>query len=160
MLKKERRGNKYPNITAPYGENKTLDGIIATLHEEGSPSSVQLDIEKRRALVRPKINYMVVVFNVLIPVLVCFSICWWSVFYALAGLGIFFLIRLRGILIFFIHVYQRYASDDVRVSCVFEPSCSEYMILALNKYGVIRGVIKGGKRLLRCHYPNNGKDYP
>ena len=47
-----------------------------------------------------------------------------------------------------------------RLKCVFEPSCSEYMILAVNKYGLVRGVIKGIRRLLRCHPPNGGKDYP
>jgi len=160
MSKMNRCGNKYSNIIAPYIENRVPDGIITTLHPEGSSSNVQFDIEKRRALVRPEINYMVVVFNILIPVLVCFTICWWSVSYALVGLGLYFLIRLRGVLIFFIHVYQRYASDDIRVSCVFEPTCSEYMILALKKYGIIRGNIRGIKRLLRCHYPNGGKDYP
>lgn len=63
-------------------------------------------------------------------------------------------------LIWLVHVYQHYAPDDVRLRCVFEPSCSEYMILAIKKYGVIRGVFKGIGRLLRCHAPNGGKDEP
>jgi len=160
MSKGKRCGNVYSNIAAPCGENQTPDGFIITLHPKGSPSNTQFDIEKRHALVRPEINYMIVFFNVLIPVIICFAICQWSVFYALVGLGLYFVIRLRETLIFFIHVYQRYASDDIRVSCVFKPTCSEYMILALNKYGVIRGSIGGIKRLLRCHYPNGGTDYP
>ena len=63
-------------------------------------------------------------------------------------------------IIWMIHVYQHFAPDKVRLACVFEPSCSEYMILAVKKYGSIRGVLKGIHRLKRCHYPNYGKDYP
>lgn len=70
-----------------------------------------------------------------------------------------YLISKRAI-IWFIHVYQHFAPDGVRLACVFEPSCSEYMILAVKKYGTIRGVLKGIHRLRRCHPPNYGKDYP
>lgn len=35
--------------------------------------------------------------------------------------------------------------------CRFEPSCSRYMIGALEKYGLFRGFAKGVARLLRCH---------
>lgn len=73
---------------------------------------------------------------------------------------IFLAVIAKRALIWLIHVYQHYASDEVRLKCVFEPSCSEYMIAAVQKYGVIRGVIKGTDRLLRCHPPNGGKDEP
>ena len=63
-------------------------------------------------------------------------------------------------IIWFIHLYQNKASDKTRLRCVFEPSCSEYMILAIDKYGTIVGIFKGIKRLLRCHPPNGGVDYP
>ncbi len=76
----------------------------------------------------------------------------WSVLY-------FALIAKRAT-IWCIHLYQNKASDKTRLRCVFEPSCSEYMILAIQKYGWLRGVIKGIKRLLRCHPPNGGVDYP
>ncbi|MGL1930765.1 MAG: membrane protein insertion efficiency factor YidD [Desulfotalea sp.] len=35
--------------------------------------------------------------------------------------------------------------------CRFTPSCSEYMILAVEKHGVIRGLALGLWRILRCH---------
>ncbi|RUL87140.1 membrane protein insertion efficiency factor YidD [Tautonia sociabilis] len=35
--------------------------------------------------------------------------------------------------------------------CRFEPSCSRYMVGALRKYGLFRGLWKGTGRLLRCH---------
>lgn len=57
-------------------------------------------------------------------------------------------------------LYQRYAPERLRRACVFQPSCSEYMLLAIDKYGVVLGVAKGLKRLGRCHYPNGGKDEP
>lgn len=62
--------------------------------------------------------------------------------------------------IWMVHLYQNKAPDEMRLQCVFEPSCSEYMILAVEKYGVIRGVYKGIGRLRRCHGPNCGIDYP
>lgn len=73
---------------------------------------------------------------------------------------IYILIILKRALIWLVHVYQHYAPDKIRLKCVFEPSCSEYMILSIKKYGAIRGFIKGCIRLLRCHPPNGGKDYP
>ena len=63
-------------------------------------------------------------------------------------------------IIWLIHLYQNKAPDKVRLRCVFEPSCSEYMLLAIQKYGLIRGLFKGIRRLWRCHPPNGGKDYP
>ena len=35
--------------------------------------------------------------------------------------------------------------------CVFYPSCSDYTILAIEKYGVFKGFLLGIKRILRCH---------
>jgi putative component of membrane protein insertase Oxa1/YidC/SpoIIIJ protein YidD len=34
------------------------------------------------------------------------------------------------------------------------------MIMAIQKYGSVKGFILGFKRLLRCRYPNGGYDYP
>lgn len=73
---------------------------------------------------------------------------------------IYILIILKKAIIWLIHFYQNHAPDRVRLKCVFEPSCSEYMLMCIDKFGVIRGVFKGCLRLLRCHSPNGGKDYP
>ena len=69
------------------------------------------------------------------------------------------LLTLKYIFIWFIRIYQRYAKSETRLRCCYTPSCSEYAILALKKYGLIIGSIKAVKRLLRCD-PPGGIDYP
>ncbi|MBA3718581.1 MAG: membrane protein insertion efficiency factor YidD, partial [Actinobacteria bacterium] len=45
-------------------------------------------------------------------------------------------------------------------SCKFHPSCSEYAIEAMKKYGLLRGSVKACRRLLRCHpWSHGGVDY-
>lgn len=71
-------------------------------------------------------------------------------------IGIFFMIVLiffKRFIIWAILVYQKFAPSKIRLLCRFEPSCSEYMKISIQKYGVFLGVYKGIKRLLRCHYP-------
>jgi putative membrane protein insertion efficiency factor len=70
------------------------------------------------------------------------------------------ILTLRFALIWLVKVYQHYAKSETRLRCCFTPSCSEYAILALKKYGVFVGGIKTVLRLLRCHSPNGGEDYP
>jgi putative component of membrane protein insertase Oxa1/YidC/SpoIIIJ protein YidD len=72
------------------------------------------------------------------------------------------LISLKKILVFLVTLYQYKASDEMRLRCVFAPSCSEYMILSLEKYGAVFGLVKGIKRLSRCKHSNGigGEDYP
>ena len=66
----------------------------------------------------------------------------------------------KRILIFAVRVYQRFATDATRERCRYEPSCSEYMILSVQKYGVIRGARKGIRRWRGCKPPNGGFDMP
>lgn len=67
---------------------------------------------------------------------------------------------LKPFVIWSIRVYQRFAPKSVRMRCVFVPSCSEYMILSIQKEGLIHGIKKGVIRLNRCHWPNGGIDMP
>jgi putative membrane protein insertion efficiency factor len=59
--------------------------------------------------------------------------------------------------------YKNFISSQDVDSCVFVPSCSTYMILAIQKHGVIIGFLEGMDRLTRCspfangHYPLNPK---
>ena len=57
-------------------------------------------------------------------------------------------------------VYKAFAPMEMRERCRFQPTCSTYMIMSIQKYGLIRGVYKGIKRLLRCKPPNGGQDLP
>ena len=47
--------------------------------------------------------------------------------------------------------YQRHLSPLLPDSCIYTPSCSEYTYQAIEKYGVLRGIWLGAKRILRCH---------
>ena len=45
-------------------------------------------------------------------------------------------------------------------TCVFYPTCSEYTVDAINKYGTLKGVLKGVRRILKCHpWQKNTIDY-
>lgn len=68
---------------------------------------------------------------------------------------------LRKAIIGIIHLYQHYAPEDVRRRCLFKPTCSEYAILAIKKYGVLIGLIKAYIRLFKkCRGNIYRIDYP
>ncbi len=50
-----------------------------------------------------------------------------------------------------VHDYQRYISPLFPPSCRYYPTCSNYMIQAIQKHGAIKGVLMGSARILRCH---------
>ncbi|MCX7700869.1 MAG: membrane protein insertion efficiency factor YidD [Gemmataceae bacterium] len=54
-------------------------------------------------------------------------------------------------LILLVRGYQRLLRPLLPPSCRFYPSCSEYMIQAVQKYGPWRGALKGIARICRCH---------
>lgn len=60
------------------------------------------------------------------------------------------------VLIGLIRIYQWAISPLLGPVCRFEPSCSRYMVGSLRKYGLVRGVLRGVRRLLRCHPWNPG----
>lgn len=49
-----------------------------------------------------------------------------------------------------LRIYKQWISPLLGPRCRFEPSCSVYMYTAVERYGVIKGVWLGTKRLLRC----------
>jgi len=58
-------------------------------------------------------------------------------------------------------VYQWIISPILGPHCRFQPTCSEYFILAVKKYGVFRGVLRGLWRICRCHpWSQGGPDWP
>jgi len=53
--------------------------------------------------------------------------------------------------LFALRCYKAYFSVLFLGSCRFEPTCSMYAYEAIERFGVLRGVWLGTKRLLRCH---------
>ncbi|MEK7118793.1 MAG: membrane protein insertion efficiency factor YidD [Patescibacteria group bacterium] len=67
---------------------------------------------------------------------------------------------MKTILKFLITLYQHIFSPDtgllrglylVRGACVMYPSCSEYMKIAIEKHGAVKGIWLGILRICRCH---------
>lgn len=60
-----------------------------------------------------------------------------------------------------VRFYQRGLSPLLGRNCRFQPTCSQYMIEAINKYGLLLGVSKGVWRIMRCHpFSAGGVDPP
>lgn len=57
---------------------------------------------------------------------------------------------MKKILIIIIKMYQKISKNTKRV-CRFYPTCSQYAIQAIEKYGVIKGVGLAIYRILRCN---------
>ena len=55
-----------------------------------------------------------------------------------------------------VRCYQIVLSPLLPLVCRFNPSCSEYFILAVRKYGPVRGACKGVGRMCRCNPWNPG----
>jgi len=58
---------------------------------------------------------------------------------------------MRKAVIATLRFYKRFLSPLLPSACRFEPTCSEYMLEAVEKYGAWRGISLGLRRLLRCH---------
>ncbi len=162
-------------------KNKIVEKHKYTVIEECKPPKEEIYPETNMKMIRPDIKWKRVVLNVILHLA---GICILA-FPALKGVSFFswydnidlsygvsyilccfftslvcILFRMKKIIIFFIRVYQKYAPYEIRFRCLFVPNCSEYMVMAIEKYGIIKGVKKGVDRLKRCHDPNGGEDYP
>ncbi|MDT2596570.1 membrane protein insertion efficiency factor YidD [Enterococcus dongliensis] len=63
-------------------------------------------------------------------------------------------------LILFVRGYQRFISPLTPPSCRYYPSCSSYMIKAIQVHGAFKGFLMGTFRILRCHpFAKAGLDY-
>ena len=58
---------------------------------------------------------------------------------------------MRKILIILIRVYQTILSPFLGNHCRFYPSCSSYAVEALEKHGVMRGLLLSLRRISHCH---------
>lgn len=153
------------------------DEFITSMHPPGSANDFRyFEPPPPRVLYRPRISALSAVTAALATLTAVFAaICLTytacriagydaaGLAATLVGAGVFLAITafaLKHFIVWCVLVYQHYAPDDVRQRCLYTPSCSEYMIMSVIKYGAVRGTFRGIKRLKRCHHPNGGKDYP
>ena len=124
-----------------------------------------------RKLKRPKISvFRIILFYIFFPALVLTALIVVLKYLGLSTtttvvivaiiLLAYIILTTKRVFICAIRIYQRYAPDSLRNKCRFEPSCSEYMILAIEKYGLIKGLQKGICRLKRCNIDGGGFDFP
>tara|TARA_Y100000996_G_C22512759_1_gene639123 strand:- start:1112 stop:1333 length:222 start_codon:yes stop_codon:yes gene_type:complete len=65
---------------------------------------------------------------------------------------------MKKIIIFIIKAYQITLSPLLGSNCRFQPTCSQYMIEAINQHGVLKGLRLGLRRISKCH-PLGSKGY-
>ena len=58
---------------------------------------------------------------------------------------------MKRLLIWLIRGYKRFISPLLPPSCRYRPTCSEYAMEAIEKYGALKGGWLAIKRILRCH---------
>ncbi len=63
---------------------------------------------------------------------------------------------MKKIFIFLLKIYQKYFSPLKGPTCRFYPSCSQYTVEAIEKYGVRKGCFLGVKRIAKCHPWHSG----
>ena len=63
---------------------------------------------------------------------------------------------LRAVISAPIVVYSRFISPGLPRRCKYEPTCSRYAIDAIREYGILRGLVLAGWRLLRCNPWSHG----
>lgn len=70
--------------------------------------------------------------------------------------------RLPGLAVIgLVRLYQIVLSPLLGPQCRFHPTCSQYFIEAVQKYGVFSGSYRGVRRILRCHpFHRGGYDPP
>jgi uncharacterized protein len=67
---------------------------------------------------------------------------------------------LRAIATAPVRLYQRVISPAIPSRCRYYPSCSEYAVQAVRRYGILRGAVLAAWRLLRCNpWSHGGVDH-
>lgn len=129
--------------------------LMDTTASDVRPMIVRPLFTPRRGLL--KFSLTLLVFAIAFFILYFLSISpLWLLPFAIAVI----ILKARKAIIWLILLYQRYAPEKIRSACLYTPSCSAYMLMAIRKYGVLKGVWKGIGRLLRCRPPNGGIDNP
>lgn len=136
----------------------SLQKAIAIFIEEQEKNAITLkrpEITPRRGII--KISVVVMLLGIIGAL---FAILEISFVYLIVLAFFIVAVEAKKTIVWLILLYQKYAPERLRKSCVFEPTCSNYMLMAIDKYGLVKGVVKGIIRLIRCHPPNGGIDNP
>ena len=62
----------------------------------------------------------------------------------------------RSVVLAPILLYQRVLSPALPRRCKYEPTCSHYAVAAIEEYGILRGLVLAGWRVLRCNPWSHG----
>ena len=69
------------------------------------------------------------------------------------------LMTVRRAFVLPIRLYQKLISPLMPPACRYTPSCSEYAAQAIERHGVVRGILKGAWRVMRCNpFGGSGHD--
>ena len=142
-------------------ENKNFNETISNSKEESIKKAILMleqEGQENKKIKRPNINSKKIILKIVFILFIEISIIVLTIvlynklnkfIVILVGIIIlitFISVTIKETVINLILLYQKFASEKLRNSCLFEPSCSEYMILAIEKYGFIKGFIKGIKK--------------
>ena len=67
--------------------------------------------------------------------------------------------NVKHILIALVKFYRKYISPLTPPTCRYVPTCSQYALEALEKYGALKGGWLASKRICRCHPFHKGHDF-
>lgn len=122
-----------------------------------------------RELYRPPITYFKVFIIILSTILGEILITWLGfhqivkkyyitkkTIYLIISILVFFIIDGRFFAILCIKLYQHYAPESMRRRCLLKPTCSEFAIIVIKKYGLLIG---GIKTWIRLNYKCRGNVY-
>ncbi len=143
------------------------------MHDNEFPSEEEQELVRKyvlkRPLYRPNITYLksaVIILSTIVVLIILAVIS----YYALASLGfifkkviyysvfllVAFIIGARWLAILIVRLYQHYASEEIRRRCLLKPTCSEFAIIVIKKYGLLIG---GIKTWIRLNYKCRGNVY-
>ena len=137
------------------------------------PDTDPRSINYNRVLDFPNIKWSILLLKIILPIPIAIGLCLillllFNILYAVVitviTILVYSIFNIKNIILSSVKIYQRIAPRKIRLKCRFEPSCSQYMILSIEKYGVIKGLCKGIKRLSKCNNRGDGMrggfDYP
>lgn len=145
-----------------YSDSEDMAKLLATSYAVANINKNEKPVD------RPTIPFVRWLLGLILPLVLYAITTMLAVLYSdaitiwpfIAGYIIIFLLTIKPFVVLFVLVYQRIAPERMRRSCRFEPTCSNYMLQAIDKYGFWCGFFKGIGRLFRCRYPNGGVDLP